>query len=181
MGVYKVIATILGPIIAVAKDNQLIGVYWFNQILKDGKIAKNTLIDEIKFKLAEKYNDTFTESTDDQVLLNTELQLSEYFSGQRQKFTLPVSLKGTEFQMKTWDELKNIPFGETRSYLEQSAKLKKPKAFRAVGTANSKNPISIIIPCHRVIGKDGSLSGYAGGVDKKSALLTLEKKFSNSL
>lgn len=194
MGIYKVINTVLGRIIVVAINNHLVGVYWFQQIINEDDFNKNTLNKKIGFKLSEKYKPkvnhlvidldselTFTESPNDHLLLNTEKQLNEYFSGERQIFNLPISPYGTEFQMKTWNELKNIPFGETRSYLEQSKKLKKPKAFRAVGTANSKNPISIIIPCHRVIGNNGSLSGYAGGVDKKSALLELERKFLKGL
>ena len=101
-------------------------------------------------------------------------QLDEYFAGTRKDFQLKLNPKGTEFQQKVWDELLNVSFGKTRSYLEQSKKLGDPKAIRAVATANGKNPIWIIIPCHRIIGSDGSLTGYAGGIWRKKWLLAHE-------
>ncbi|WP_075343516.1 methylated-DNA--[protein]-cysteine S-methyltransferase [Tenacibaculum agarivorans] len=103
-------------------------------------------------------------------------QLDEYFSGTRKEFELNLSPKGTEFQGKVWNELLRVPFGKTRSYLEQSKKLGDVKAIRAVASANGKNPISIIIPCHRIIGSDGSLTGYAGGVWRKKWLLEHESE-----
>ncbi len=102
-------------------------------------------------------------------------QLSEYFAGKRKKFGLPLSPSGTDFQKAVWKELENIPYGETATYGELAERIKNRKAARAVGMANHNNPISIIIPCHRCIGKDGSLTGYAGGLDKKAFLLELEK------
>jgi methylated-DNA-[protein]-cysteine S-methyltransferase len=101
-------------------------------------------------------------------------QLGEYFNGTRTEFALTIHPKGTEFQGKVWTELLKVPFGKTRSYLEQSKKLGDVKAIRAVASANGKNPISIIIPCHRIIGSDGSLTGYAGGVWRKKWLLEHE-------
>jgi methylated-DNA-[protein]-cysteine S-methyltransferase len=101
-------------------------------------------------------------------------QLDEYFNGTRNEFDLTLHPKGTEFQGKVWTELLKVPFGKTRSYLEQSKKLGDVKAIRAVASANGKNPISIIIPCHRIIGSDGSLTGYAGGVWRKKWLLEHE-------
>jgi methylated-DNA-[protein]-cysteine S-methyltransferase len=101
-------------------------------------------------------------------------QLDEYFSGTRKEFQLKLNPKGTEFQQKVWNELLNVSFGKTRSYLEQSKKLGDPKAIRAVASANGKNPIWIIIPCHRIIGSDGSLTGYAGGIWRKKWLLAHE-------
>lgn len=101
-------------------------------------------------------------------------ELSEYFEGTRFDFTIPLHTPGTEFQNQVWNELKNIPFGETRSYQEQAIILKNPKAVRAVASANGHNRIAIVIPCHRVIGKDGSLTGYAGGLDRKKWLLDHE-------
>lgn len=103
-------------------------------------------------------------------------QLDEYFSGIRQEFDLILKPKGTKFQQKVWEALLNIPYGETKSYKEIAIEVESPKACRAVGTANNKNPIPIIIPCHRVIGSDGRLSGFAGGVNLKEKLLNLEKK-----
>ena len=101
--------------------------------------------------------------------------LYEYFDRKRKSFDeLPLSPEGTAFQKRVWDALLTIPYGETRTYKEQAVIVGNEKACRAVGAANGKNPISIIIPCHRVIGSDGSLTGYAGGMDIKRALLTLE-------
>lgn len=101
-------------------------------------------------------------------------QLEEYFSGRRRGFELPLNPAGTPFQKKVWKALGDIPYGETRSYGEIARAIDIPKAFRAVGMANHSNPVSIIIPCHRVIGSDGSLTGYGGGLDKKIYLLQLE-------
>lgn len=101
-------------------------------------------------------------------------QLSEYFKGSRNTFNLKLNPQGTDFQKKVWNELLNVPFGQTRTYLEQSKKLGNAKAIRAVASANGKNPIWIIIPCHRIIGSDGSLTGYAGGIWRKKWLLEHE-------
>ena len=103
-------------------------------------------------------------------------QLTEYFSGKRKDFDLPLEPQGTEFRKKVWSALTEIPYGETRSYKDIAERIGNPKACRAVGGANNKNPISIIIPCHRVVGADGSLVGYGGGLDKKTMLLDLESK-----
>jgi methylated-DNA-[protein]-cysteine S-methyltransferase len=101
-------------------------------------------------------------------------QLEEYFNGNRTVFDLKLNPQGTDFQKKVWNELLNIPYGKTRTYLEQTKKLGDIKAIRAVASANGKNPIWIIIPCHRVIGSDGSLTGYAGGIWRKKWLLEHE-------
>ncbi|MGF6147466.1 Methylated-DNA--protein-cysteine methyltransferase, constitutive [Kingella potus] len=105
---------------------------------------------------------------------NLRRQLDGYFSGKRQNFDLPLDLVGTPFQKKVWHILQTIPYGETRSYKQQSEMSGNPKAVRAVAAANGANKISIIVPCHRVIGSDGSLTGYAGGLPRKQALLALE-------
>lgn len=102
-------------------------------------------------------------------------QLGEYFKGERRKFKLPLAPKGTPFQRAVWDELLKIPYGSTASYGEIAARVGNPKAARAVGMANNKNPIMIVIPCHRVVGSDGSLTGYAGGLEAKAWLLRLEQ------
>ncbi|MCL2035654.1 MAG: methylated-DNA--[protein]-cysteine S-methyltransferase [Oscillospiraceae bacterium] len=104
------------------------------------------------------------------------LQLEEYLNGKRRLFDLPLSPRGTEWQMKCWRALLTIPYGETRSYGEIAAMSGNPKACRAVGLANNRNPIAVFIPCHRVIGKDGSLTGFGGGLDLKEKLLLLEKQ-----
>ena len=103
-------------------------------------------------------------------------QLDEYFKGIRKEFSVQLNPQGTEFQQKVWDELLNIPFGKTRTYLEQTKKIGDVKAIRAVASANGKNPVWILIPCHRVIGSDGSLTGYAGGVWRKKWLLEHESE-----
>lgn len=101
-------------------------------------------------------------------------QLAEYLRGRRADFELELRALGTEFQRAAWDALSQIPFGETRSYAEQAARMGKPKAVRAVGRANATNPLPIVIPCHRVIGSDGSLTGFGGGIEAKRWLLTHE-------
>jgi O-6-methylguanine DNA methyltransferase len=108
-------------------------------------------------------------------------QLDEYFARQRRDFDLRLDLRGTEFQKRCWEELLKIPYGETRSYAEIAVAIGKPSAVRAVGLANGQNPIPIIVPCHRVIGSDGSLTGYGGGLDIKRKLLELEGALSGSL
>ena len=108
------------------------------------------------------------------ILILTIKQLQEYFSHRREMFQLPLAAKGTEFQQQVWQALKTIPYGETWSYQQLAEAIGNPKAVRAVGLANGKNPISVIVPCHRVIGKKGNLTGYAGGLDRKAALLKLE-------
>lgn len=104
----------------------------------------------------------------------TKQQLDGYFAGERDHFSVPIAAEGTPFQQSVWQALTRIPFGETWSYQQLADEIGNPKAVRAVGLANGKNPVSIIVPCHRVIGKNGKLTGYAGGVERKSALLKLE-------
>jgi len=102
-------------------------------------------------------------------------QLSEYFSGNRKKFDIPLDMTGTDFQKEVWAELLNIPYGETRSYAQQAASINKPRSVRAVANANGRNKIAIIIPCHRIIGTDGSLTGYNAGLEIKRQLLDIER------
>lgn len=110
------------------------------------------------------------------LLLEAKKQLEEYFKGERREFSLPLKVDGTEFRKKVWNALLEIPYGSTCSYKELAEAVNNPKAVRAVGGANHNNPISIIIPCHRVIGADGSLTGYGGGLEVKKYLLELEEK-----
>lgn len=105
-------------------------------------------------------------------------QLAEYFDGERREFDLPLKLSGTEFQMSVLQALQHIPYGETTSYAEIAERIGRPKAVRAVGAANGRNPIPIIVPCHRVIGSHGELTGFGGGLDTKEALLRLEAEHS---
>ena len=109
------------------------------------------------------------------VLVETERQLGEYFAGGRKAFSVALDMRGTRFQRDVWEALLAIPFGETRSYGQLAKQLGNPRATRAVGAANGRNPISIIVPCHRVIGSSGKLTGFAGGLDTKAHLLGLEK------
>jgi methylated-DNA-[protein]-cysteine S-methyltransferase len=110
------------------------------------------------------------------VLVEAERQLGEYFAGRRRQFALPLDAAGTTFQQKVWQALLTIPFGETRSYGEIARLIGHPEAARAVGAANGKNPVSIVAPCHRVIGAGGQLTGFAGGLDVKARLLALERQ-----
>lgn len=119
-------------------------------------------------------DDFGTEQSDHPILQQAVSEFDEYFAGKRQQFDVPTDAKGTVFQTQVWNMLKQIPFGETWSYQDLAIAIDNPKAVRAVGLANGKNPISIIVPCHRVIGKNGKLTGYAGGVDRKQKLLALE-------
>lgn len=125
-------------------------------------------IDDKPWLIAEQWRSAGTEL--DQVCR----QLDEYFAGRRQRFELPLAPQGTAFQQAVWQALLQIPFGQTSCYSALAAQIERPKAVRAVGAANGANPIAIIIPCHRVIGRDGSLTGYAGGLPRKALLLKLE-------
>jgi methylated-DNA-[protein]-cysteine S-methyltransferase len=111
------------------------------------------------------------------IFIWTRQELDEYFSGARKTFSVPLKTIGTPFQKQVWDALLEIPYGETRSYEDMAIQIGNPKACRAIGMANNRNKVGIIIPCHRVIGKNGSLVGYAGGLDKKIGLLEMEGKF----
>jgi len=109
------------------------------------------------------------------ILLETERQLREYFAGQRREFALPLDFQGTEFQRRVWSALLTIPYGQTRSYAQIAQQIGCPAAVRAVGAANGKNPLSIIAPCHRVLGSNGKLTGFAGGLETKARLLSVER------
>jgi methylated-DNA-[protein]-cysteine S-methyltransferase len=104
------------------------------------------------------------------------MQLREYLAGDRTSFDVPLDLQGTEFQVDAWNALAKIPFGSTVSYAQQAASIGRPKATRAIGSANGRNPVVIVLPCHRVVGADGSLTGFGGGLHVKSWLLDLEKQ-----
>jgi methylated-DNA-[protein]-cysteine S-methyltransferase len=114
-------------------------------------------------------------------LANVRAQLREYFAGDRKEFDLPLKLSGTEFQVSVLEALQHIPYGETTSYGEIARRIGRPKAVRAVGAANGRNPIPIVVPCHRVIGATGDLTGFGGGLDTKEALLRLEAEHTQDL
>ncbi|MEG0923834.1 MAG: methylated-DNA--[protein]-cysteine S-methyltransferase [Anaerovoracaceae bacterium] len=132
---------------------------------EDNKIVRVTLSD---------INDVTIRNEETALIRQTYSEIMEYLQGKRKTFDIPLQLHGTEFQLKVWEELKNIPYGETISYKELARRVGSPKGCRAVGQANNKNPIPIIIPCHRVIGEKGKLVGYNGGVEIKQFLLELE-------
>ncbi len=150
---YKLYDTPIGNIGIAANEEAIIGLTFGMQgISPDWKIDETPLIKK------------------------AHAQLSEYFEKRRKTFDLPLSPAGTAFQQRVWQALQQIPYGETRSYGQIAAAVGNPKASRAVGLANNRNPIAIIIPCHRVIGANGSLTGYGGGLDIKDFLLRLEKE-----
>ncbi len=126
-------------------------------------------------EFAQQYSDQdASEAPDDPILRATALQLREYFAGKRRQFDLPLGAQGTEFQHSVWNALREIPYGELRSYRDIACAINREKAVRAVGAANGRNPLPIVVPCHRVIGSDGSLTGFAGGLEMKTQLLQLE-------
>jgi methylated-DNA-[protein]-cysteine S-methyltransferase len=125
-------------------------------------------------KYVPKLDDDWVDSPKLPVFLQLRQELGEYFAGKRKSFDVKLAPEGTEFQKAAWKALTKIPFGQTRSYGEQAAAIGNPKAVRAIGAANGRNPIAIVVPCHRVIGANGTLTGYAGGLDKKEFLLKLE-------
>ncbi len=154
MNNYKTLASPIGKLTIVANDSHLLALYVGEE--------------------ADAFKSTLKKKNDHPLLSIAEIQLKEYFSGTRKSFDLPLSPKGTEFQNRAWKALAKIPYGSIWSYGEQAKYLKVPNGQRAVGGANGKNPIPVIIPCHRVIGASGKLTGFSGGMDMKVYLLRLE-------
>lgn len=154
---YQYLDSPVGQLQLVANETALVAVLWENEKLDRVRLA--SLVEDHKHP----------------ILLKTAKQLNEYFAGKRQIFDLPLDFSGTEFQQKVWQALLTIPFGETRSYKQIAEQIGNVKAVRAVGAANGKNPISIIAPCHRVVGANGKLVGFAGGLENKDILLKIEK------
>ena len=153
----KTIWSPVGELTLVADQRGLAAILWEND--RPDRVRLGALI----------------ENPDHPVLVETERQLGEYFAGTRRSFDVPLSFAGTDFQKRVWAALLAIPFGETRSYGEIADQLGAPGASRAVGAANGRNPISIIAPCHRVVGSNGKLTGFAGGLEAKAFLLDLER------
>jgi len=150
----RIIDSPVGKLRLVAEDGFLTELRFGGEpAVIDGDIEENRLLDE------------------------AERQLGEYFCGARRQFDLPLRMKGTAFQLEDWEALREIPYGETVTYGEIARRIGRPKASRAVGIANHNNPISIIVPCHRVIGSNGKLTGYGGGLNVKQQLLELEQKW----
>ena len=153
---YKTMDSVVGKLKLIATDQGLAAVLWEND--PPGRVRLSPLAEDQNHPL----------------LRETEKQLSEYFAGKRSRFSIKLDPKGTDFQNQVWQALLTIPFGETRSYGQIARQIGKAKAMRAVGAANGKNPLSIIVPCHRVIGASGQLTGFAGGLVIKQQLLVLE-------
>jgi methylated-DNA-[protein]-cysteine S-methyltransferase len=149
----------------------------------DSPVGKLTIITSVKGLHAILWEDSFkdeefnrlTKSKNEKTLIETKKQLTEYFQNKRKTFDLPLVLEGTDFQIKVWKELLKIPYAKTISYAEQAERVGNKNKSRAVGMANGLNPISIVVPCHRVIGSNGKLVGFGGGLEKKAYLLNLEK------
>lgn len=146
-------------------------IYYYDTYAgKIGIAEEDGAITDIVFKTI----DCPVEETE--LIRETKRQLDEYFAGKRKDFDVPTRLNGTEFQKRVWLALRDIPYGKTASYKDIASAVGCPKGYRAVGMANNRNPISIIYPCHRVVGSDGSLTGYGGGLDVKAKLLELERR-----
>jgi methylated-DNA-[protein]-cysteine S-methyltransferase len=154
---YEVIASPVGKLKLVASDKGLVAVLWEND--NPRRVRLSELVEDKQYP----------------VLLETERQLGEYFEGKRKTFSIALDMRGTPFQKSVWEALLAIPFGETRSYGQLAKQLGNPQAVRAVGAANGRNPVSIIVPCHRVIGSTRKLTGFAGGLNTKAHLLGLEE------
>lgn len=152
----KRMASPVGILTLVASDSGLSAILWENDA--PGRVRLGPV----------------TDAEDHPVLLAAKEQLGEYFGGRRRSFDLPLAFEGTEFQKQVWTALLRIPFGETRTYGEMARAIGRPSASRAVGAANGRNPISIVAPCHRVVGSKGALTGFAGGLEVKARLLALE-------
>ncbi len=158
MNCYQHITTPIGQLKLVANKNSLIAILWEND-------------DPLRVKLG-----PMEKELQHPVLIETSKQLNAYFSGNLNPFSINLDFQGTDFQKAVWTALLTIPYGQTRSYAEIAQQIGHPKAVRAVGAANGKNPISIIAPCHRVIGSNGKLTGFAGGLAQKAYLLALENE-----
>ncbi|HEY9126272.1 MAG TPA: methylated-DNA--[protein]-cysteine S-methyltransferase [Acidobacteriaceae bacterium] len=154
---WKYMPSPVGKLKLVASDVGLVAVLWQND--RPNRVRLQEMVQNERHP----------------VLMKAEQQLGEYFAGKRQEFSIALDMRGTRFQKDVWEALLAIPFGETRNYGQLARQLGNPQATRAVGAANGRNPISIIVPCHRVIGCSGKLTGFAGGLDIKARLLDLEQ------
>jgi methylated-DNA-[protein]-cysteine S-methyltransferase len=148
----RIIPSPVGNLELIAEGDELVGIRWTKS--KSQKSSEET----------------------SSVLEKTARQLEEYFSGERKKFDLPLKFIGTTFQKSVWRALQSVPYGQTQTYSDIAVKIKSPKAQRAVGGANNKNPLPIVVPCHRIIGRDKTLVGFGGGLENKAYLLELEKR-----
>jgi methylated-DNA-[protein]-cysteine S-methyltransferase len=160
--VFTRITSPVGRLTLVASDQGLSAILWEND--RPSRVRLNLVGEDHSHPL----------------LQEAARQLAEYFAGRRESFTLPLAPSGTAFQRDVWDALRTIPFGETRSYSQIAQQIGRPTAMRAVGAANGRNPLSIVVPCHRVIGSTGALTGFAGGLEAKARLLALERRYNRA-
>ncbi|NBX04091.1 MAG: methylated-DNA--[protein]-cysteine S-methyltransferase [Alphaproteobacteria bacterium] len=161
---YTHVSSPVGKLMLVASGKGLCGLWFENG--ESQKYAAKMLEDG-----------ALVEDANHKLLTQAANQLAEYFAGKRKTFDIKLDMQGTIFQQKAWRELQKIPYGQTISYAEQAARIDNPKKARAVGVANGRNPLAIVVPCHRVIGSDGSLTGFAGGMNTKQYLLEHELKY----
>lgn len=159
---HTVIDSPVGPLTLVAADDALVGLSMSEQ----------------RHAPAPGWFGEPSDGTDSEPLAQASRQLREYFDGERTEFDIPLSLEGTEFQRRVWTALREISYGETISYGQLADQIGQPSASRAVGLANGRNPVGIIVPCHRVVGSDGSLTGYGGGIERKRYLISHEQRVS---
>jgi methylated-DNA-[protein]-cysteine S-methyltransferase len=165
MATHAVIDSVVGPLTVVAHEGAIVGLYMDLQ----RHCPADDILGELDLRACRA--EPFKTAAD---------QLGAYFAGTLTRFTLPLAPRGSVFQQRVWAGLQDIPYGDTESYGELAERIGSPGAARAVGLANGKNPIGIIIPCHRVVGSDGSLTGYGGGIDRKRQLLDLERAVSGA-
>lgn len=160
---YRRFTTPLGPVLATANESGITGIYFVGQ----------------RYEIA--IGRDWREDGADPVLAECERQLGEYFAGRRRDFELPLAPAGSDFQQRVWREIARIPFGATISYAELAQRAGAAGSARAAGAATGRNPLSIVVPCHRVLGSDGSLTGYAGGLERKTRLLEIEGALAGTL
>ena len=156
--VFKFIDSPVGKLKLVASREGLVAIFWKREAPSHAELELGEMRNEDRYP----------------ILLETERQLKEYFAGKRREFSMRLDMRGTPFQKDVWEALLGIPYGETRSYGQIAQKIGRPSASRAVGAANGQNPIPIVVPCHRVIGSTGKLTGFGGGLDMKAKLLGIE-------
>ena len=153
---YRLVVSPIGKLKLVASDKGLVAILWENDNPRRVRLSE------------------LVECPEHPILVRAQKELDEYFGGKRDAFTVPLDMRGTPFQKQVWEALLGIPFGETRTYGQLANQLGNPKATRAVGAANGRNPLAILVPCHRVLGFSGKLTGFAGGLEAKAHLLRLE-------
>lgn len=183
---YTIFPSQVGPLFLATSGNGLVALEFEARLTGQQTIRPNPRDLRSENALAGRYSGKHTKSKIDFVESQAEMeaytrQLDEYFAGERKQFTFKLDLRGTDFQLACWRALLEIPYGETRTYADIARAVGKPQGYRAVGMANNRNPIAIVVPCHRVIASDGTLCGYGGGLDIKRTLLELEGALSGTL